>query len=81
MQGLSSIRTYPTRAWSRLGTAGAGVGLLGFLGTNTGAFTACAGRAALGVGDSGGLRNRLYATASGDGHTPYGGEEDSGYDG
>lgn len=38
------------------GTAAAGVGLAGLvLGTNTGAFTACAGRAAPGVGESGGL--------------------------
>ena len=34
-------------------TAAAGIGLPGFLGTNTGALTACAGRAAPGVGDSG----------------------------
>lgn len=33
--------------------AAAGTGLPGFLGTKTGALTAWAGRAALGVGDSG----------------------------
>ena len=38
------------------GTAAEREGLAGLaLGTNTGAFTACAGRAALGVGESGGL--------------------------
>ena len=42
--------------WIDAGTAAAGVGLPGLiLGTNTGAFTACAGRAGAGVGESGGL--------------------------
>ena len=41
--------------WLIFAAAGAGIGLAGFFGTNTGAFTACAGSAALGVGESGGL--------------------------
>jgi hypothetical protein len=56
---LSHVRgehsTYIGTTCSKLALAAAGIGLAGFFGTNTGAFTAWAGSAALGVGDSGGL--------------------------
>lgn len=47
--------TYVRAMCSKLAIAVIGIGLAGFFGTNTGAFTASAGNAALGVGESGGL--------------------------